>query len=234
MARHGKKYRTNREKVDRAKRYKVDEALALIKQMATAKFDESVDVAINLGVNPKYSDQMVRGAVPMPHGVGKTVRIAVFAKGDKAKEAEAAGADIIGAEDLGEKVRAGFLDFDAAIATPDMMKVVGGLGKVLGPRGLMPNPKTGTVTMDVTKAIKELKAGKIEFRVEKEGIIHCPIGKASFEQQKLKENLTALIDAITKAKPPAAKGQYYRAATIASTMGPGIKLDLTDLTGLAG
>jgi large subunit ribosomal protein L1 len=234
MARHGKKYRANREKIDRSKRYKVDEALALIKQMATAKFDESVDIAINLGVNPKYSDQMVRGAVPMPHGVGKTVRIAVFAKGDKAKEAEAAGADIIGAEDLGEKVKGGFLDFDAAIATPDMMKVVGGLGKVLGPRGLMPNPKTGTVTMDVTKAIRELKAGKIEFRVEKEGIVHCPIGKASFEQQKLKENLTALIDAITKAKPAAAKGQFYRAATIASTMGPGIKLDLTDLTGLAG
>jgi len=234
MARHGKKYRANREKVDRSKRYTVDEALALIKSMAAAKFDESVDIAINLGVNPKYSDQMVRGAVPMPHGTGKTVRIAVFAKGDKAKEAEAAGADIIGAEDLGEKIKAGFLDFDAAIATPDMMKVVGVLGKVLGPRGLMPNPKTGTVTMDVTKAIRELKAGKIEFRVEKEGIVHCPIGKASFEQQKLKENLTALIDAITKAKPPAAKGQYYRAATITSTMGPGIKLDLTDLTGLAG
>jgi len=234
MARHGKKYRANREKVDRTRRYKVDEALGLVKQMATAKFDESVEVAINLGVNPKYSDQMVRGAVPMPHGVGKTVRIAVFAKGDKAKEAEAAGADIVGAEDLGEKVKGGFVDFDAAIATPDMMKVVGVLGKVLGPRGLMPNPKTGTVTMDVTKAIRELKAGKIEFRVEKEGIIHCSIGKASFEAQKLRENLAALIDAITKAKPPAAKGQYYRAATVASTMGPGIKLDLTDLTGLAG
>ncbi|HOX45123.1 MAG TPA: 50S ribosomal protein L1 [Myxococcota bacterium] len=234
MARHGKKYRANREKVDRSKRYSVDEALALIKSMAAAKFDESVDIAINLGVNPKYSDQMVRGAVPMPHGVGKTVRIAVFAKGDKAKEAEAAGADIIGAEDLGEKIKGGFLDFDAAIATPDMMKVVGTLGKVLGPRGLMPNPKTGTVTMDVTKAVKELKAGKIEFRVEKEGIVHCPIGKASFDQQKLKENLTALIDAITKARPAAAKGLYYRAATIASTMGPGIKLDLTDLTGLSG
>jgi large subunit ribosomal protein L1 len=234
MARHGKTYRSNREKVDRNKRYAVDEALVLVKEMAKAKFDESVDVAINLGVNPKYSDQMVRGAVAMPHGVGKSVRVAVFAKGDKAKEAEQAGADIVGAEELGEKVKEGFLDFDAAIATPDMMKVVGTLGKVLGPRGLMPNPKTGTVTMDVAKAVRELKAGKIEFRVEKEGIVHCLIGKASFDAGKLRDNLMALVEALAKAKPSAAKGQYFRGAAISSTMGPGVKIDLNELTAQSG
>jgi large subunit ribosomal protein L1 len=233
MPRHGKKYRASREKADRLKRYPVEEGFSMVKAMASAKFDETVDVAINLGVNPKYSDQMVRGAVVLPHGTGKSVRVAVFAKGDKAKEAEEAGAEIIGAEDLAEKIQGGFLGFDKAIATPDMMKVVGKLGKILGRRGLMPNPKVGTVTFEIGKAVKETKAGKAEFRVEKEGILHVPVGKASFGVEQLKENLAALIEAVMKAKPSSAKGAYLKAAAISSTMGPGVKLDVNDLVALA-
>ena len=232
MPRHGKKYKASREKVDRLKRYTVEEGLGLVKEMAKAKFDETVDMALNLGVNPKYSDQMVRGAVVLPHGTGKSVRVAVFAKGDKAKEAEEAGADIVGAEDLVEKIEGGFLDFDKTIATPDMMKIVGKLGKILGTRGLMPNPKVGTVTFDVGKAVKETKAGKAEFRVEKEGIVHVAVGKASFSLEQLKDNVTALIEAVMKAKPASAKGAYLKAAAISSTMGPGVKLDVNDLAAL--
>jgi large subunit ribosomal protein L1 len=226
---NGKKYRAAAEKVDRAKRYKIDEAMGLVKQTATKKFDETVDASINLGVDPKHADQVVRGAVVLPHGMGKTVKLAVFAKGDKAKEAEAAGADIIGAEDLAEKIQGGFMDFDKVIATPDMMGVVGRLGKVLGPRGLMPNPKVGTVTMDLAKAVKEQKAGKVEFRVEKAGIVHVPFGKASFDPEKLKANFNAIMEIIYKAKPQTAKGVYVKNVTVSTTMGPGIKLDLAEL-----
>lgn len=233
MPRHGKKYKASSEKVDRLKRYPVEEGLSMVKEMASAKFDETVDLAVNLGVNPKYSDQMVRGAVVLPHGTGKSLRVAVFAKGDKAKEAEEAGADVIGAEDLVEQIQGGFLDFDKTIATPDMMKVVGKLGKILGRRGLMPNPKVGTVTFDIGKAVKETKAGKAEFRVEKEGILHVPVGKASFSVEQLKENVSALIEAVLKAKPSSAKGAYLKAAAVSSTMGPGVKLDVNDLAALA-
>jgi large subunit ribosomal protein L1 len=233
MSKHGKKYRAQKEKIDTLKSYPLDEALALVKEMASAKFDETVDIAINLGVNPKYSDQMVRGAAVMPAGTGKTVRVAVFAKGDKAKEAEEAGADIIGAEDLAEKIEGGFLDFDKTVATPDMMKVVGKLGKILGRRGLMPNPKVGTVTFDIAKAVRENKAGKVEFRVEKEGIIHARVGKVSFEAQQLRENITSLMDAILKAKPSSAKGTYVKQASISSTMGPGLRLDVAEITSLS-
>jgi large subunit ribosomal protein L1 len=226
---NGKKYKAAAEKVDRNKRYKLDEAMGLVKQTATKKFDESVDAAINLGVDPKHADQVVRGAVVLPHGMGKAVKLAVFAKGDKAKEAEAAGADIIGAEDLAEKIQGGFMDFDKVIATPDMMGVVGRLGKVLGPRGLMPNPKVGTVTMDLAKAVKEQKAGKVEFRVEKAGIVHVPFGKASFDAEKLKANFNAIMELIYKAKPQTAKGVYVKNVTVSTTMGPGIKLDLAEL-----
>jgi large subunit ribosomal protein L1 len=230
MARHGKKYTANRAKVDRHKRYSVIEATALVKETSSAKFDETVDLAINLGVDPKYSDQMVRGAALLPHGTGKKVRVAVFAKGDKAKEATDAGADIVGAEDLAEKIEGGFLEFDKAIATPDMMKVVGKLGKILGRAGLMPNPKVGTVTFDIAKAVKETKSGKVEFRVEKEGIVHVPVGKKSFTAEQLKDNVMAVIEMIMKARPASAKGTYMQNATISSTMGPGIKLDLGELT----
>ncbi|GAC1346778.1 MAG: 50S ribosomal protein L1 [Myxococcales bacterium] len=222
---HGKKYKAASELIDREKRYTVDEACALVGKTGKKKFDESVDVAIRLGVDPKHAEQMVRGAVVLPHGLGKTVRVAVFAKGDKAKEAEAAGADVVGAEDLAARVQEGWLEFDQAIATPDMMGVVGRLGKVLGPRGLMPNPKVGTVTTDVARAIRETKAGKVEFRVEKAGIVHAPIGKVSFDVKKLRDNVTALLEVIIKAKPAAAKGVYLKGVTISTTMGPGIKLD---------
>jgi large subunit ribosomal protein L1 len=225
----GKKFKAALAKVDRTKRYKVDEAMGLVKQTATKKFDETVDAAINLGVDPKHADQVVRGAVVLPHGMGKTVKLAVFAKGDKAREAQEAGADIIGAEDLAEKVQGGFMDFDKVIATPDMMGVVGRLGKVLGPRGLMPNPKIGTVTMDLTRAIKEQKAGKVEFRVEKAGIVHVPFGKASFDPEKLKANFNAIMEIIYKAKPQTAKGVYVKNVTVSTTMGPGIKVDLAEL-----
>jgi large subunit ribosomal protein L1 len=225
----GKKFKAASAKVDRARRYKLDEAMKLVKDMAVRKFDESVDAAINLGVDPKHADQVVRGAVVLPHGMGKSVRVAVFAKGDKAKEAQEAGADIVGAEDLAQKIQEGFMDFDKIIAAPDMMGVVGRLGKILGPRGLMPNPKVGTVTMDLARAVKEQKAGKVEFRVEKAGIVHVPFGKASFDPQKLKDNFSAIMEVIYKAKPQTAKGVYVKNVTVSTTMGPGIKLDLAEL-----
>ena len=225
MAKHGKKYEQAAKLIDRNKRYPVDEACALIGKTATKKFDETVDVAIRLGVDPKHADQMVRGAVVLPHGIGKTVRVAVFAKGDKAREAQEAGADIIGAEDLAAKVQEGFLDFDAAIATPDMMGIVGRLGKVLGPRGLMPNPRVGTVTPNVAQAVKDAKGGAIEFRTEKTGIIHAGIGKASFTDEQLTVNVRALVDALNKAKPSGAKGTYIKKISLSSTMGPGFKID---------
>jgi large subunit ribosomal protein L1 len=229
MAHVAKKYKAALEKVDRNRRYKVDEAMGLVKQTATKKFDETVDAAINLGVDPKHADQVVRGAVVLPHGMGKTVRLAVFAKGDKAREAQEAGADIVGAEDLAEKIQGGFMDFEKVLATPDMMGVVGRLGKVLGPRGLMPNPKVGTVSMDISRAVKEQKAGKVEFRVEKAGIVHVPFGKASFDPDKLKANFNAIMEVIFKAKPQTAKGVYVKNVTVSTTMGPGIKVDVAEL-----
>jgi large subunit ribosomal protein L1 len=225
----GKKFKAAAAKVDRTRRYKLDEAMKLVKDTAVKKFDESVDAAINLGVDPKHADQVVRGAVVLPHGMGKSVRVAVFAKGDKAKEAQEAGADVVGAEDLAQKIQEGFMEFDKIIAAPDMMGVVGRLGKILGPRGLMPNPKVGTVTMDLARAVKEQKAGKVEFRVEKAGIVHVPFGKASFDPQKLKDNFSAIMEVIYKAKPQTAKGVYVKNVTVSTTMGPGIKLDLAEL-----
>jgi large subunit ribosomal protein L1 len=231
MANLGKKRKESFARVDRTKRYKVEDAVKLVKGCKTTKFDETVDIAINLSVDPRHADQMVRGAVVLPAGTGKTVRVAVFAKGAKAEEAKAAGADVVGGDDLHDRiVKENFMDFDKVIATPDMMGVVGKLGRVLGPRGLMPNPKVGTVTMDVTKAVNEAKGGKIEFRVEKAGIVHAPIGKISFEAEKLVLNLRALVDAVQRAKPAAAKGTYMKAITISSTMGPGVKVDAADAT----
>jgi len=230
MAKVGKKFQAALAKVDRNKRYGVDEAVALVKQTANRKFDETVDVAIKLGVDPKHADQMVRGAVVLPHGIGKTVRVAVFAKGDKAKEAEAAGADVVGAEDLAQKIQDGWFDFDKTIATPDMMGLVGRIGKILGPRGLMPNPKLGTVTTDVTRAVRETKAGKVEYRVEKAGVVHAPVGKASFDADKLRDNLNALVESVIKSKPTGAKGTYVQTASLSTTMGPGVKLDTVALT----
>ena len=221
---HGKKYVDSAKLVDKTKVYDPNEALELSIKTATAKFDETIEAHIRLGVDSRHADQQVRGAVILPNGTGKTVRVAVFAKGDNAKAAEAAGADVVGAEDLVQRITGeGFLDFDVAIATPDMMGLVGRLGKVLGPRGLMPSPKAGTVTPDVAKAVNEAKAGKIEYRLDKTNIIHCPIGKASFGADKLLENLDALMEAIVKAKPAATKGQYIKSCTVASTMGPGVK-----------
>lgn len=212
-------------KVDRSQRYNLKEAAAIVKTVAYAKFDESVDLAVRLGVNPKHADQMVRGAVVLPHGTGQSLRVLVFAKGEKAKEAEAAGADLVGENDLVTKVQEGFLDFDRVIATPDMMGVVGKLGRVLGPRGLMPNPKVGTVTFDVKTAVTEAKAGKVEYRVEKAGIVHARIGKKSFTEDKLAENADALIQALVRQKPATAKGVYLRSITMSSTMGPGVRID---------
>jgi large subunit ribosomal protein L1 len=229
----GKKRTAAFKRVERTQRYKVLEAFKLVKGAKTSKFDESVDVAINLAVDPRHADQMVRGAVVMPNGTGKTIRLAVFAKGNKAAEATAAGADIVGADDLYERINGGFMDFDQVIATPDMMGVVGKLGKILGPRGLMPNPKVGTVTMDVAKAVREAKAGKVEYKVEKAGIIHVGIGKTSMDSEKLSENFKALFDSILRAKPATAKGQYVKAITVSSTMGPGVKVDLSDASGMS-
>lgn len=220
-----KKYQASREKVDRNRRYLLDEAIALMKSNAYAKFDESVEVAIRLGVNPKHADQMVRGTVALPHGTGRKIRVAVFATGEKAEEARAAGADIVGAEDLAEKVKGGFMDFDVAVATPDMMRVLGPLGKVLGPRGLMPNPKTGTVTMDLGRAVKELKAGRIEFRIDRQSNVAVSVGKVSFEPNQIRENVETFLSAVQRAKPASAKGTYFLNASLCSTMGPGIKLD---------
>ncbi len=220
-----KKYKQAIEMYDTTKAYQLDEALDILMKLPKAKFDETVEVAVNLGVDPRHSDQMVRGSVTLPHGTGKPVRVLVFAKGEKEKEALEAGADYVGAEDLVEKIQQGWLEFDKAVATPDIMGLVGKLGKILGPRGLMPNPKVGTVTFDVAKAVKELKAGKIEFKVDKAGIVHAPIGKVSFGKEKLKENFIALLDMIIKLKPASSKGIYLKKCAISSTMGPGIKLD---------
>jgi large subunit ribosomal protein L1 len=225
----GRKRKAALEAVDRQKLYSVDEACALLKPATFAKFDETVDVAVRLGVNPRHADQMVRGAIVLPHGIGKSKRVLVFAKGEKASEAEAAGADFTGSDELVKKVQEGFMDFDTVIATPDMMGQVGRLGRVLGPRGLMPNPKVGTVTMDVAKAVREAKAGKIEFRVEKAGIVHAPVGKKSFEANKLADNVRSLLGALMKAKPSTAKGQYVRSVTLSTTMGVGIKVDPTSI-----
>ena len=222
----GKKYQESAKLIDRAKLYDTVEALDMVCKTSKAKFDETVEVHIKLGVDSRHADQQVRGAVVLPHGTGKTVRTLVFAKGDKAKDAEAAGADYVGAEDMVAKITSeNWFDFDVVIATPDMMGVIGRLGKVLGPKGLMPNPKAGTVTMDVAKAVADAKAGKIEYRLDKQNIIHCPVGKASFGAQKLQENFDTLLGAIIKAKPAAAKGQYIKSCVIASTMGPGIKVN---------
>src|SRR5690554_4170096 len=225
MARKGKSYVEKAKLVERGKLYSPAEALALAKQTARAKFDETVEVALKLGVDPRHADQQVRGTMMLPHGTGRTVRVAVFAKGEKAKEAEEAGADIVGAEDLVAQVEKGEINFDIAIATPDMMALVGRLGRILGPRGLMPNPRAGTVTMDVGRAVQEFKAGKVEFRTNKEGGVHVPIGKVSFEEKALQENFQALMDAIVKAKPAAARGQYIRRVAVSTTMGPGIRVN---------
>ncbi|MDQ7829879.1 MAG: 50S ribosomal protein L1 [Armatimonadota bacterium] len=225
MARHGKRYLEASQRIDRTRLYDPEEAVRLLKQTATAKFPETVEAHVRLGVDPKHADQQVRGTVTLPAGTGKRVRVAVFAKGEKAKEAEAAGADVVGLEDLVEKVQGGWTEFDVAVATPDVMGVVGRLGRILGPRGLMPNPKAGTVTPDVGRAVREIKAGKIEFRVDKFGIVHVPIGKATFSEPDLLRNLAALIDALVRARPAAAKGQYLRSVTLTTTMGPGIKVD---------
>ncbi len=223
---HGKKYVDSAKLIDRTKLYEVEEALDTAVKTATAKFDETVEVHVRLGVDSRHADQQVRGAVVLPNGTGKTVRVAVFAKGDDAEAALAAGAEVVGAEDLVAKIQGeGFMDFDVAIATPNMMGLVGRLGKVLGPRGLMPSPKAGTVTPDVAKAVTEAKAGKIEYRLDKTNIIHCPIGKVSFGVEKLQENFTVLLDAIVKAKPEATKGQYIRSCAVAATMGPGVKIN---------
>ncbi|MEA5068607.1 MAG: 50S ribosomal protein L1, partial [Christensenellaceae bacterium] len=220
----GKKYQDSVKLIDRLKQYDPDAAVALVKQTAKAKFDETVEIHVRLGVDPRHADQQVRGTVVLPHGTGKTKSVLVICKADKAKEAEDAGADFVGAEDMIAKIQGGWFGFDVMVATPDMMGLVGRLGRVLGPKGLMPNPKTGTVTMDLNKAIGEIKAGKVEYRVDKTAIIHCPVGKASFDSQKLEENLRTLMEAILKAKPAAAKGTYIRSAVISSTMGPAIKL----------
>ncbi len=222
----GKKYQESAKLIDKAKLYETEEALDIVCKTSKAKFDETVEVHIKLGVDSRHADQQVRGAVVLPHGTGKTVRTLVFAKGDKAKDAEAAGSDYVGAEDMVAKITSeNWFDFDVVIATPDMMGVIGRLGKVLGPKGLMPNPKAGTVTMDVAKAVEEAKAGKIEYRLDKQNIIHCPVGKASFGAQKLTENLDTLMAAVVKAKPAAAKGQYIKSCAVASTMGPGVKVN---------
>lgn len=222
---HGKKYTDGAKLIDRTNLYTTKEALDLVAQTAKAKFDETVEVHVRLGVDSRHADQQVRGAVILPNGTGKNVKVAVFAKGDLAKAAEDAGADIVGDADLVQKIQGGWMDFDVAIASPDMMGFVGRLGKILGPRGLMPSPKAGTVTMDVAKAVQEAKAGKIEYRLDKTNIIHCPIGKVSFGTDKLTENFNALLDAIIKAKPEAAKGQYIRSCAVASTMGPGVRIN---------
>ena len=229
MAKLTKRFKTAQENVESAKIYSLDEALALVKKNATAKFDETIEVAVNLGVDPRHSDQQVRGMVAMPNGIGKTLRIAVFARGDKAEEAKKAGADVVGAEDLMESMQKGDLSYDRVIAAPDMMAIVGRIGKILGPKGLMPNPKLGTVTPDVAGAVEKAKAGEVEFRVEKAGIVHAGIGKASFDAEKLAENVKALITALEKARPSGAKGAYMKRVAISSTMGPGVGVDINSV-----
>jgi large subunit ribosomal protein L1 len=233
MKRHGKGYNNALAKIDRATRYPLEEGLKLVHDTKRAKFDETVELAVRLGVDPKQADQNIRGTVALPHGMGKAVRVVAFAKGDKVKEAEDAGADFVGSDELIKKITEGWLDFDNAVATPDMMGAVGRIGKILGPRGLMPNPKTGTVTMDIAKAVKEIKAGKLEFRVDKAGIVHIPVGKASFDMNKLVENARAILTAILRAKPASAKGNYIQGVTVSTTMGPGIKIDVNQVRAMA-
>jgi large subunit ribosomal protein L1 len=228
MRKHGKKYTAARAQIaERA--YSIEEAIPLLQKVKFAKFDETIDVSLKLGVDPKHADQMVRGTVVLPFGLGKSKRVLAIAGGEKQKEAKEAGADVVGGEELVEKIQGGFMDFEAVVATPDMMRAVGKLGKVLGPRGLMPNPKTGTVTADIGKAVKEIKAGKVEFRVDKTGIIHAPVGKMSFQTDSLVANAHALVDSIVKAKPAAAKGKYLKSVTVSSTMGPGVRIDTTHI-----
>ncbi|EAV42915.1 large subunit ribosomal protein L1 [Labrenzia sp. MBR-25] len=231
MAKVGKRIKSAREGIDRNKLYSLNEAIGLVKDRSKTKFDETVEVAINLGVDPRHADQMVRGVCILPNGTGKTVRVAVFARGDKAEEAKAAGADIVGAEELVQEVQGGKIDFDRCIATPDMMPLVGRLGKVLGPRGLMPNPKVGTVTPDVKSAVNDAKGGAVQFRVEKAGIVHAGVGKVSFSEEAITENVRALLDAVQKAKPSGAKGTYLKRIAVSSTMGPGVKVDLATVAG---
>ena len=225
MKKHGKKYRAALEKIELNRKYNLDSAIAKVKEIAFAKFDETVELTVWLGVDPRKADQLVRGTIVLPHGLGKSKTVLVIAQGDKIREAEEAGADIVGGEDIVTRIKGGWTDFDAVIATPDMMRLVGGLGKILGPRGLMPNPKTGTVTFDVTTAIKETKAGKVEYRVDKTGVIHVGVGKVSFDPDKLRDNTKALLDAVVKAKPATAKGKYVKKVNLAATMSPGVLLD---------
>jgi len=225
----GKKLKAVKEKIDLTRQYTLEEAMKIVKESSCAKFDETVDLAVNLGVDPRKSDQMVRSTVVLPHGIGKKVRVLVFAKGEKEKEALEAGADYVGAEDLVEKISKGWLDFDKSVATPDVMGIVGKLGKILGPRGLMPNPKLGTVTFDIAKTVKEIKAGKVEYKTEKAGIIHVPVGKVSFDTEKLIDNAKTIINSIIKAKPSTSKGKYLKKMTVSSTMGPGIPVDVASL-----
>src|SRR5882762_9607648 len=232
MAKHGKKYRAAAEKVER-RPYQLDEAMQLLKKVAYAKFNETVELSMLLGVDPKHADQMVRGTTVLPHGTGQSKRVLVIAQGEKQKEAQEAGADLVGGDDMVEKIQGGWIDFDAVIATPDMMRGVGKLGKILGPRGLMPNPKTGTVTFEIAKAIQETKAGKVEFRVDKTGVIHAPVGKVSFDHDKLVDNAKTIVDAVLKAKPSTAKGKYVKGANVCSTMGPGITIDLAEVEAMA-
>lgn len=226
----GKKLEEALKKIDKLKEYSIEEAIALLKEVSFVKYDQSIDIALNLGVDPRKSDQMVRGFVVLPFGTGKKVRVLVFAKGEKEKEARDAGAEFVGAEDMVEKIQKGWLDFDKAVATPDLMGAVGKLGKLLGPRGLMPNPKTGTVTFDLARAVKEIKAGKVDYRVEKAGIVHMPVGKLSFEVGNIAENVKTALDSIIKAKPSASRGKYLRRLVISSTMGPGLRVDLNSVT----
>ena len=227
MRRHGKKYTAARAQVAADRNYSIEDAIPLVQKVKYAKFDETVELSLRLGVDPKHADQMVRGTVVLPHGLGKSKRVLAIAGGEKQKEALDAGADVVGGEEMVDKIQGGFMDFDAVVATPDMMRAVGKLGKVLGPRGLMPNPKTGTVTVDIAKAVREIKAGKVEFRVDKTGIVHAPVGKLSFTAQNLVENASALLDSIVRAKPSAAKGKYLKSITVSSTMGPGVRVDET-------
>jgi large subunit ribosomal protein L1 len=233
MAQRGKKYRAAAEKIDPLKPYAPEEAVKLVKEAAFAKFDESVELHIRTGVDPRHADQQVRGSAVLPAGTGRTVRVVAFATGDKAREAEAAGAEVVGADDLVQRIQGGWTDFDVAVATPDLMGLVGRLGKVLGPRGLMPNPRSGTVTPDVGRAIREIKGGRVEFRVDRTGVIHAPVGKVSFSEDQLLQNVSALVDAVVRAKPSGAKGQYIRTVNLASTMGPGVGLDLQPTLALA-
>jgi large subunit ribosomal protein L1 len=229
----GKSYRKVFEKVDRTQRYQLEDSLKLVKETARAKFDETVDLAIRLGVDPRQADQNIRGTVALPHGMGKTVRVLAFAKGEKEREAQDAGADFVGSDELIKKISEGWLDFDKAVATPDMMAAVGRIGKILGPRGLMPNPKTGTVSLDIGKAVREIKAGKLEFRVDKAGIVHVPVGRASFSAEQLIDNARMVLLTVLRAKPASAKGNYVKAVTVATTMGPGIKIDLAQIRAMA-